>query len=289
MADLPEQPQWEAGIYQWETTDPVVGGVPNPQTMDGIDNIPTLQLANRTGWLKQQFEALNARSVTAGNGLTGGGMLSADVELQLDYASQAEALAGTDTDHPMNALRTREAIGAALSSATGLLPIGAEIIWTGSTPPAGYLEQNRATLSRDAYPDLWVHAQGSGMLDPAGTDTGMFGPGDGTTTFQLPDMRSEFIRGWDNGRGVDDTRNLGSSQNFAMQNVEGVTGPDFWSSSTTMTTSGPFESKYVGKVGKDSGDNGRRWKIDFKLSRAAKTAAETRPRNVSRMICIRAY
>ena len=53
MANLPEQPQWEDGIYQLETTDPVVGGVPNPDTMEGIDNVPALQLANRTAHLKQ--------------------------------------------------------------------------------------------------------------------------------------------------------------------------------------------------------------------------------------------
>lgn len=45
MANQPETSTWEAGIYQFETTDVVEGGV------GGIDNKPLLQLANRTKWL----------------------------------------------------------------------------------------------------------------------------------------------------------------------------------------------------------------------------------------------
>lgn len=51
MANLAETAQWEDGVYQWETDDPVVGGP------DGIDNVPTRQLANRTAYLKAQTEA----------------------------------------------------------------------------------------------------------------------------------------------------------------------------------------------------------------------------------------
>lgn len=52
MANLNEEPVWEAGIYQFETTDPVEGGP------EGIDNKPTRQLANRTAYLKQEQEKL---------------------------------------------------------------------------------------------------------------------------------------------------------------------------------------------------------------------------------------
>ena len=50
MANLTETSRWEAGIYQWETSDPVQGG-PN-----GIDNRPTRELANRTRWLYDQMQ-----------------------------------------------------------------------------------------------------------------------------------------------------------------------------------------------------------------------------------------
>ena len=49
MANLKETAQWEEGIYQLETSDPVLGGE------NGIDNKPARQLANRTVWLKQEL------------------------------------------------------------------------------------------------------------------------------------------------------------------------------------------------------------------------------------------
>ncbi|CAJ3864892.1 gp26 [Burkholderia pseudomallei] len=51
MANLKEQAQWEDGVYQLETSDPVIGGP------DGIDNLQAKQLANRTKYLKQQQES----------------------------------------------------------------------------------------------------------------------------------------------------------------------------------------------------------------------------------------
>ena len=47
MANLTETPVWETGVYQWENTDPIEGGA------NGIDNVPTRQLANRTSFLRQ--------------------------------------------------------------------------------------------------------------------------------------------------------------------------------------------------------------------------------------------
>ncbi|ELE1938623.1 hypothetical protein RDG67_001426 [Vibrio cholerae] len=52
MANLNEEPVWEEGIYQFETTDPVEGGT------EGIDNKPTRQLANRTAYLKKEQDKL---------------------------------------------------------------------------------------------------------------------------------------------------------------------------------------------------------------------------------------
>ncbi|MCA8121241.1 tail fiber protein [Burkholderia cepacia] len=75
MANLKEESKWEEGVYQFETSDPVQGGP------DGIDNVPTKQLANRTRHLKDradgndkrvgevsaQVEALGKRTDALGN------------------------------------------------------------------------------------------------------------------------------------------------------------------------------------------------------------------------------
>ncbi len=60
MADLPESAQWTPGIYQIETSDPVLGGP------EGIDNLQGKQLANRTVWLKQLIGGLESGDITAG-------------------------------------------------------------------------------------------------------------------------------------------------------------------------------------------------------------------------------
>ncbi|WP_339521648.1 glycine-rich domain-containing protein [Pseudomonas sp. EL_65y_Pfl2_R96] len=97
MADLPESPNWAPGVYQLETSDPVLGGP------EGITNLPAKQLANRTGWLKKKIDAL----------LDGTG---------IPFASQREAEKGSNTNKPMNALRVFQAIGAKVVQATESVP-----------------------------------------------------------------------------------------------------------------------------------------------------------------------
>ena len=90
MANLKETAQWEEGIYQLETSDPVLGGE------NGIDNKPARQLANRTVWLKQELETVQQaqgnRQITAGAGLTGGGKLSANPSFALATPSTLSAI-----------------------------------------------------------------------------------------------------------------------------------------------------------------------------------------------------
>jgi len=80
------------------------------------------------------------------------------------------------------------------------------VIWRAvNNIPNGYLECNGAELSRTTYSDLFGEI---------GT---VFGSGDGSTTFNLPDLRGEFVRGFDNGRGVDSGRDFGSWQDFGLK------------------------------------------------------------------------
>lgn len=60
MATLSESASWTPGIYQLETTDPVLGGP------DGIDNLQAKQLADRTVYLKQSIDALGSGATPAG-------------------------------------------------------------------------------------------------------------------------------------------------------------------------------------------------------------------------------
>lgn len=79
-------------------------------------------------------------------------------------------------------------------------PPGSIAYIAGTAVPAGWLKANGAAVSRAGYADLFA---------AIGT---RYGAGNGTSTFNLPDLRGEFVRGWDDSRGVDAGRALGSSQ-----------------------------------------------------------------------------
>ncbi|QFT84991.1 Phage Tail Collar Domain protein [Halomonas sp. THAF12] len=95
-----------------------------------------------------------------------------------------------------------------------VMPVGAVMGFPCTTAPSGWLKLNGAELSRSAYADLWAFAQASGNLaaTEAGKDPLQFGPGDGSTTFTIPDHRGVFPRWWDDGRGIDAGRGIGESQ-----------------------------------------------------------------------------
>jgi microcystin-dependent protein len=84
---------------------------------------------------------------------------------------------------------------------TSLLVATGDIIYhAANTAPTGFIKANGAVVSRSTYAALFT---------AIGTT---FGAGDGSTTFGLPDLRGQFPRGWDDGRGLDSGRAFGSSQ-----------------------------------------------------------------------------
>lgn len=87
-----------------------------------------------------------------------------------------------------------------LEALRALAPAGQVAHFARTSPPAGWLKCNGAAVSRTTYARLFA---------AIGTT---FGAGDGSTTFNLPDARGEFLRGLDDGRGVDAGRALGSAQ-----------------------------------------------------------------------------
>ena len=80
------------------------------------------------------------------------------------------------------------------------VPSGSVFCMAVATVPSGYLECNGAEVSRTTYSVLFA------VIGTA------YGTGDGSSTFNLPDLRGEFIRGFDNGRGADSGRSIATSQ-----------------------------------------------------------------------------
>ncbi|EII3326353.1 phage tail protein [Escherichia coli] len=79
------------------------------------------------------------------------------------------------------------------------LPVGVPVPWPLETPPTGWLKCNGAAFSSEKYPKL----------------------AKAYPTNKLPDLRGEFIRGWDDGRGVDAGRTILSAQGDAIRNIYG--------------------------------------------------------------------
>lgn len=101
-----------------------------------------------------------------------------------------------------------------------------------------------------------------------------FGLGDGVTTFNLPDLRGEFVRGWDDGRGVDSGRVLGSSQAGDVQSHDHLTfAVDRYSSPASLGSSGAVAPHNVGST--------------TGIRTGATGGTETRPRNVAMLLCIK--
>lgn len=114
--------------------------------------------------------------------------------------------------------------------ATGIMvsavPTGAIVQFPAATAPSGYLASAGQLISRTTYAALWTFAQASGNL--AATDAawqaGQFSPGDGSTTFRLPQYGGYFLRSLDQGNGIDTGRAIGTVQASQNQShTHGVT------------------------------------------------------------------
>lgn len=150
-------------------------------------------------------------------------------------------------------------------------PPGAVVAFAMVTPPNGWLTCNGQAVSRITY---------SRLFTAIGT---AFGAGDGTTTFNLPDLRGEFIRGWDEGRGADTGRGFGSWQD-AYAGYNNVTA---YSDDGDADGNSPFKSMSGFTInGVSVFDNytgarsGQTWSIPV-------IANGARPRNVALRYCIK--
>ncbi|HBP8911687.1 TPA: tail fiber protein [Escherichia coli] len=129
------------------------------------------------------------------------------------------------------------------------LPVGVPVPWPAVTPPTGWLKCNGAAFSAEEYPEL-------AKVYP---------------TNKLPDLRGEFIRGWDDGRGIDSGRTLLSAQDGSIE----AHGHDY--NGAIYTSSGPSWANTT--------DAGHRAYSGFTSSYGG---SETRPRNIAFNYIVRA-
>ncbi|KAG0162547.1 hypothetical protein DFQ30_001756 [Apophysomyces sp. BC1015] len=130
---------------------------------------------------------------------------------QLDVAGPITA----STPAPGN-VSNRVATTAFVASALADALIGQIVFEARTHARAGYLKLNGALLKRIDYLKLWEYVLASGALvsEQAWQSgfSGCFSTGDGATTFRLPETRGQFPRCWDDGRGLDTARGIGTHQ-----------------------------------------------------------------------------
>jgi len=169
---------------------------------------------------------------------------------------------------------------ASIPAATDLTPAGTIIYTARATAPDGYLAANGDPVSRSTYATLYAALGGA---------SSPFGQGNGSTTFNLPDLRGEFIRGLDSGRGVDTDRTRGSSQNDATalpNNAFTTSNPGNHShgynggSLKSLQGDNAGNDDYAGGGGTTSGAGSHTHTIGG-------GDAETRPRNIALLACIK--
>lgn len=137
--------------------------------------------------------------------------------------------------------------------------IGASVAFYSSTPPNGWLKENGAAVSRTTYAALFALI---------GTT---YGAGDGSTTFNLPDHRGEFPRGWSDGSTIDAGRVLGSKQ-----------AQDYQSHNHAIIDKATAFTFGSGGAGAGNAPGGRTTG-QTELS----GGTETRPRNIAKLYCIK--
>ena len=200
---------------------PALTGTPTAPT--AAQTVNNTQIAT-TGFVKSAIAALVASSPAA-----------------LDTLNELAAALGNDPNFATtvtNALAGKQPLDSTLTNLSGktvngilqylglgegsALPVGVPVPWPSATPPTGWLKCNGAPFSAEEYPKL---AKAYPKL-------------------KLPDLRGEFIRGWDDGRGVDSARLLLSSQAASIlehnHEMQGWTGNTLMASDVYSSMSSVF-------------------------------------------------
>ncbi|EMK0142667.1 phage tail protein [Escherichia coli] len=151
------------------------------------------------------------------------------------------------------------------------LPVGVPVPWPSATPPTGWLKCNGAAFSAVEYPKL----------------------AKAYPTNKLPDLRGEFIRGWDDGRGIDAGRALLSLQAGMLEKHrhivvanDGYDTKDEWELATI------FKKTYTQGRGLDATNTGGSLipspTLHSRGSIGNTGGSETRPRNIAFNFIVRA-
>lgn len=214
----------------------------------GIADLPdTIDLNNRIGTSGNLGDAAQRDIGTATDEVSDNAQLNTRLGTTSNLGSAAQQDIGTGA----NQVPDKEILDSRFGEGNNVM-VGAIVPFAMTSAPSGWIKANGAAISRTTYAQLF---------SKIGTT---HGAGNGSTTFNVPDLRGEFVRMWDDGRGVDSGRVFGSFQ-----------ADEFKSHSHTLPV----------RDNNNTGDNYIEDADSTQLVRTANTGStggdETRPRNIA--------
>ena len=195
---------------------------------------------------------------------------------KLKSSTSTDSDRAVTTNHIRDGAVTQVKLDSALLAAlqtTFSNPIGTVIWFAGTTAPTGYLKCNG-----DAIPN------GSGTVQAVTAD---FSALYAIVSANVPDLRGEFIRGWDDGKGIDSGRGLRTFQSDQWKNHQHVFGGDDMIASSSIGNFASIGSSGNFQYDATSNPSGNGRSMYTKNSPIDSGGTETRPRNVSLLACIK--
>lgn len=213
----------------------------------------------------------------------------ADASVPLTSISNSTTSSSQTTVASSLAIKTTQDLLDALDASF----VGAVMAFAANAAPTGWVKCNGAAVNRTGtYARLWTFAQASGNLaaSEGAKQAGQFGPGNGTTTFTLPDLRGEFVRGWADDRSVDTGRVIGTAQgDDYKQHSHGVTDPGHTHQILGNTgVNNDIRVTIAAGSGSGDSDNTQSATTGITINNSPTTGGtETRPRNVALLYCVK--
>lgn len=254
---------------------PALTGRPTAPTAEGKDS--STQIANTAfvqaaiaalvGSSPEALDTLNELAAALGNDPNFATTVTNSLAGKMDKSAN-----GSDIENVSVFLQN-------LGLGAGAPPIGIPFFWPSAAMPNTVMDEwsdmvflkfNGATFSASTYPKL-----------------ALIFPG-----LMLPELRGEFIRVWDDGRGVDSGRALLSAQGDAIRDISGkllglMTTAGSQSAADEWVT-GPFKAVHENSFGQLATSPGNRYDVSFSAARVVPTAEENRPRNIAFNFLVRA-
>ena len=160
------------------------------------------------------------------------------------------------------------------------VPVGTVIWYSGNSAPSGYLKANGDAIANGSGTTQSITANFSALYAIVGAN--------------LPDLRGEFIRGWDDGKGTDSGRSIRSAQADSWKEHQHIFGGDDSVGADMSPTVWPNAGSaynYNRDANSDTSNDGRGWVTSRDTTGSNNTTTygdtETRSRNIALLACIK--